>query len=104
MLGHDASFAYFNAVQLTSSNVVLEKRVGYLVISLCIPKGHELLLLLIANMQKDMKSTNYLIVCAALTAAAKLVNEETVPALLPAVLTLRKHQKYFHLLTFILTF
>jgi AP-4 complex subunit epsilon-1 len=92
MLGHDASFSYIHAIKLTSSKTVLEKRVGYLAISLCIPKEHELMLLLIANLQKDLSSTNYLIVCAALTAAAKLVNEETIPALLPSVINLRKHQ------------
>ncbi|KAL0479866.1 AP-4 complex subunit epsilon [Acrasis kona] len=92
MLGHEASFSYFQATKLTSSKSVLEKRVGYLSITLCVPKDHELVLLLIANLQNDLLSTNYLIVCAALTAASKLVNEETIPALLPSVLQLRKHK------------
>nr|CAG4719119.1 unnamed protein product [Naegleria fowleri] len=93
MLGHDASFGYINAIKLTSSKDMLEKRVGYLAVTLCLPPEHELLLLLIANLQNDMKSTNYISACCALTAAAKVVNEETIPALLPQVLELRKHAK-----------
>jgi len=92
MLGHEAGFSYFQATKLTSSKSVLEKRVGYLAITLCVPKDHELVLLIIACLQNDLTSTNYLIVCAALNAASKIVNEETIPALLPSVLQLRKHK------------
>jgi len=93
MLGHDASFGYINAIKLTSSKDMLEKRVGYLAVTLCLPPEHELLLLLISNLQNDMKSTNFISVCCALTAAAKIVNEETIPALLNHVTDLRKHSK-----------
>lgn len=47
MLGHDASFGYVNAIKLTSSKEMLEKRMGYLAVTLCLPPDHELLLLLI---------------------------------------------------------
>ena len=94
MLGHDASFAYVSAIKLTSSKILLEKRVGYLAISLCIPKDHELQLLIIANLQKDLQSTNYLEVSCALSAATKLVSEETIPALITPLLKLKNYAKY----------
>ncbi|KAL9657487.1 hypothetical protein ABK040_016753 [Willaertia magna] len=93
MLGHDASFGHINAIKLTSSKDMLEKRVGYLAVTLCVPPDHELLLLLIANIQNDMKSTNFISICCALNAAVKIVNEELIPAVLPQILELRKHPK-----------
>lgn len=65
--------------------------VGYLAVTLCLPKNHELILLIISNLQKDLQSTNFMEVCAALSAASKIINEETIPALLPTVQTLQKH-------------
>lgn len=52
MLGHEASFGYIHAIKLTSSNVLLEKRVGYLAVTLCLAKNHELMLLTIASLQR----------------------------------------------------
>lgn len=73
MLGHPADFAYSNAIFLTSSTNCLQKRVGYLAVSLCLPNTSELMLLLIATIQKDLKSTNFLEVSAALTATSKVM-------------------------------
>jgi hypothetical protein len=39
MLGHTADFSYIHAVNLSSSKNVFYKRVGYLAIHLCLPKG-----------------------------------------------------------------
>jgi AP-4 complex subunit epsilon-1 len=61
MLGHDASFGYIYAIKLASSKSLLEKRVGYLAVSLCVPNNHELLLLIIATLQRVctvLQSTN----------------------------------------------
>ena len=69
MLGHDGSFGYIYAVNLTSSRILLEKRTGstipcemnilmcttasgYLTVSLCLHQDHELILLLISNIQR----------------------------------------------------
>ena len=68
MLGHDGSFGYIYAVNLTSSRVLMEKRTGtveigslsrvdqyftgYLTVSLCLHQDHELILLLISNIQR----------------------------------------------------
>ncbi len=94
MLGHDASFGYICAANLTGSKNLLEKRVGYLALSLMIPNDHEMTLLSISNLQKDLQGSSFLEICFALTAASKLANEETLPALLPVVSDLRKHSAF----------
>lgn len=91
MLGHSADFAYINAVNLTSSTNPLHKRVGYLGVCLSIPTNNELMLLLIAVIQKDLKSSNFLEVSAALSAASKIITTETLPALLDLILALKNH-------------
>ncbi|KAK9153064.1 hypothetical protein Sjap_000544 [Stephania japonica] len=50
-------------------------------------------MLIVNTIQKDLKSDNYLVVCAALTAVCKLINEETIPAVLPQVVELMGHGK-----------
>lgn len=99
MLGHDASFGYIHAVNLTSSTDILQKRVGYLAVQLCLPKSHELMLLIVAPIQKDLKSTNYLEVCAALTVASHVVTSETIPALYDRVVALKNHDRFFGVLS-----
>ena len=85
MLGHDASFAYIHAVKLAASGRLLPKKIGYLTCNLCLHKDHELLLLLINSMQRDLNSSNHLEVCAALSSVCRLVNAEMIPAMLPLV-------------------
>lgn len=93
MLGHDASFGHIHAVKMAHSRALLEKRVGYLAVSLTLHKDHSFMLLLINTMQQDLKSDNYLEVSMALTAVAKLVNIETIPAILPLVVKLLEHKE-----------
>jgi AP-4 complex subunit epsilon-1 len=60
MLGIDASFSYINAVKFTQSTNLLDKRVGYLACSLFLHRNHELLMLLVNTIQRDLKSPNVL--------------------------------------------
>eukprot|EP01028_Stygiella_incarcerata_P012967 TRINITY_DN80_c0_g2_i1.p1 TRINITY_DN80_c0_g2~~TRINITY_DN80_c0_g2_i1.p1 ORF type:complete len:1180 (+),score=336.70 TRINITY_DN80_c0_g2_i1:356-3541(+) len=69
----------------------MEKRIGYLIVSLCIGDDHELVLLMINTIQTDLKSMNYIEVCSALSVVGYLVNEETIPAVKPLVVNLLKH-------------
>lgn len=95
MLGvPSADFSFIHAVTLTSSKNVLQKRVGYLAITLTLSNRDERILLIIAIIQKDLKSTNYLEVSSALSAAAKVLTPETVPALMNQILGLKNHPKY----------
>eukprot|EP01137_Pigoraptor_chileana_P031775 Opistho-2@20145 len=85
MLGHDASFGYIHAVKYAQSTALSDKKVGYLAVCLLLHEDHELMILLINTLQRDLKSNNMLEVCAALTAVCRLANAEMVPALLPLV-------------------
>lgn len=91
MLGHDAAFAYIHAVKLTHEKNLLAKRIGYLTCNLFLHKDHELMLLLINTMQRDLQSANHLEVCAALTSVCRLVNLEMIPAISPIVFKLLSH-------------
>ncbi|XP_077229897.1 AP-4 complex subunit epsilon-like isoform X2 [Tasmannia lanceolata] len=93
MLGHDASFGYIHAVKMTHDDSLLLKRTGYLAVTLFLNEDHDLIILIVNTIQKDLKSDNFLMVCAALTAVCKLINEETIPAVLPQVVELLGHQK-----------
>eukprot|EP01133_Synstelium_polycarpum_P004066 gene4066-4738_t len=75
------------AEQQTDSSM-LNKRTGYLTLSLCLPARHELLIMAVNSIMKGLTSTNYMEVCSALTALTKLVDNDTIPAFLPRVLTL----------------
>ncbi|GAB2273023.1 hypothetical protein Dimus_007835 [Dionaea muscipula] len=93
MLGHDASFGYIHAVKMTHDDSILLKRTGYLAVTLFLNEDHDLIILIVNTIQKDLKSDNYLVVCAALNAVCRLINEETIPAVLPQVVELLGHQK-----------
>ncbi|CAA2992736.1 AP-4 complex subunit epsilon [Olea europaea subsp. europaea] len=93
MLGHDASFGYIHAVKMTHDESLSLKRTGYLAVTLFLNEDHDLIILIVNTIQKDLKSDNYLVVCAALNAVCRLINEETIPAVLPQVVELLGHQK-----------
>ncbi|GKV10504.1 hypothetical protein SLEP1_g21853 [Rubroshorea leprosula] len=93
MLGHDASFGYIHAVKMTHDDNLLVKRTGYLAVTLFLNEDHDLIILIVNTIQKDLKSDNYLVVCAALNAVCRLINEETIPAVLPQVVELLGHSK-----------
>lgn len=61
--------------------------------SLFLHEDHELIVLLINTLQKDLKSTNVMEVCCALTVVCKLINKDTLPALLPQVLQLLQSKR-----------
>lgn len=93
MLGHDASFGYIHAVKMTHDDTILLKRTGYLAVTLFLNQDHDLIILIVNTIQKDLKSDNYLVVCAALNAVCRLINEETIPAVLPSIVDLLSHPK-----------
>ncbi|URD78531.1 AP-4 complex subunit [Musa troglodytarum] len=93
MLGHDASFGYIHAVKMTHDDALPLKRTGYLAVTLFLSEDHDLIILIVNTIQKDLRSDNYLVVCAALAAVCKLINEETIPAVLPQVVDLLAHPK-----------
>lgn len=93
MLGHDASFGHIHAVKMVHSNRLMEKRVGYLIVSLVLHADHSFMLLLVNSLQSDLKSDNFLEVSMALSVVCRLINVETIPAVLPLVIPLLDHKQ-----------
>ena len=93
MLGHDASFGYMKAVELSASANLLEKRVAYLCAGLCFAPEHEFRMMLVNRLQRDLQSANVLEVSIALSACAKILTTDMIPAVLPIVQNLLKHDQ-----------
>ncbi|XP_061630694.1 AP-4 complex subunit epsilon-1 [Phyllopteryx taeniolatus] len=93
MLGYEASFCYIHAIKLAQQGTALEKRVGYLAVSLFLNENHELLLLLVNTVLKDLQSTNLIEVCMALTIVSQLFPKDMIPAVLPLVEEKLTHPK-----------
>ena len=92
MLGHDASFGYIKAVELSAAKNLIQKRTGYLCASLVLAPSHEFRFMLVNVMQTDMASSNYLEAWGALSAICKLVTRDMIPALIAEVVKLLGHQ------------
>ena len=73
MLGHDASFGHIHAVKACVEPEVAVKRAGYLATTSFLDENHDLIILIVNTVQRDLKSDDYLGVCAALTAITRLV-------------------------------
>uniref|UniRef100_A0A3B5MSB8 Adaptor related protein complex 4 subunit epsilon 1 n=1 Tax=Xiphophorus couchianus TaxID=32473 RepID=A0A3B5MSB8_9TELE len=93
MLGYGVSFSYIHAIKLAQQGNVLEKRVGYLAVSLFLNESHELLLLLVNTVLKDLQSTNLIEVCMALTVVGQMFPKDMIPAILPLVEEKLNHPK-----------
>lgn len=93
MLGHRVEFGYIHAVNMTQRPALTEKRTGYLATTLFLDSSSELLILLVNTLQKDLKSTNKWEVCAALSAAGRLVGADTIEAVLKLVKDLVQHKE-----------
>uniref|UniRef100_A0A803SMH7 AP-4 complex subunit epsilon n=1 Tax=Anolis carolinensis TaxID=28377 RepID=A0A803SMH7_ANOCA len=93
MLGYEASFGYIHAIKLAQQGNLFEKRVGYLTVSLFLHENHELLLLLVNTVVKDLQSTNLMEVCMALTVASQIFPREMIPAVLPLIEDKLQHSK-----------
>ena len=70
-------------------------QVGYLAVTQALHPDHELILLIVNTIQRDLTSDNILTIGAALSAASRLMNQENIPAILPSVIKLLNHSKDF---------
>lgn len=93
MLGYEASFSYIHAIKLAQQGGILDKRVGYLAVSLFLNENNELLLLLVNTVLKDLQSTNLIEVCMALTVVSQMFPKDMIPAILPLVEEKLNHPK-----------
>lgn len=93
MLGYDVSFGCIHAIKLAQQGSHIDKKTGYLSCCLLMHREHELILLLVNTIQKDLKSSNILDNMTALTACSQLVPVEMIPSVLPLVLERLKHSR-----------
>jgi AP-4 complex subunit epsilon-1 len=92
MLGHDAPFAHLYAVNLTQDKNILNKRVGYLASNLLLSENSEFLIMLIASLQKDIQSNNWIEICMALTSVVKFANSTIMQAVTEPIMKLLDHK------------
>ena len=88
MLGHEAPFAHLYSVNLTQDKNILNKRVGYLACCLLLSDQSEFLIMLVASLQKDIQSLNWVEVCMALTCVVKFANSTIMQAVTEPVMKL----------------
>lgn len=95
MLGHRAEFGHIHCVNLSSTGGgdLHAKRTGHLATWLCIPPESDLMYLVVAGIQRDLKSSSFLVVSAALDAAARLLRPELMTAVAPDLEGLLSHPK-----------
>ncbi|KAF7459330.1 adaptin family protein [Cryptosporidium felis] len=92
MLGHDASFAYIHAIKMSNDKNILVKRIGYLACCIFLNNNHELLVLLINTIQRDLESKNQLDVSAALSCLPSILNFDILSSIENSLLKLLSHQ------------
>ncbi|XP_014768030.1 AP-4 complex subunit epsilon-1 isoform X2 [Octopus bimaculoides] len=93
MMGYDTSFGYIHAVKLAQQGSGWMKWMGYLSCGILLHEDHELIVLLVNTILKDLRSTNILDNCIALSAASSLVNAEMIPVVLPLVEEKLRHSR-----------
>ncbi|XP_064471677.1 AP-4 complex subunit epsilon-1-like isoform X2 [Ornithodoros turicata] len=91
MLGYSASFAYIHAVKLLEQGNVKQKVLGYMAACTMLHSDHELVLLIVNTLQRDISSSVSLIVVAALEAIPKLIHGEMTTAFQAPVLEKTRH-------------
>lgn len=95
MLGYDVSFGFIHTIKLAQQGTGLEKRMGYMASILLLHQDHELSLLLMNTIQKDLQSTNILDNCIALSAVCHLVQSDVgvISMMLPLVQKKLQHPR-----------
>ncbi|CAG5128295.1 unnamed protein product [Candidula unifasciata] len=91
LLNYDVSCAAIHAVNLAQQGHGYEKRLGYLLSCLLLHPQHEMVMLMMATLIRDLKSANMANNCIALMVAGELVGEDNVPSILPEVIKKLRH-------------
>jgi AP-4 complex subunit epsilon-1 len=88
-----ARVSRLSSAQLSASANLLEKRVSYVCAGLCFAPEHEFRMMLVNRLQRDLASSNVLEVAIGLSAGAKVLTADMIPAVLPLVTNLLKHDQ-----------
>ncbi|KAH9504102.1 hypothetical protein Btru_067723 [Bulinus truncatus] len=91
LLGYDVSFIVIHAVNLAQQGKGFDKRLGYLLCCLLLHPHHEMVILIMATLLRDLKTSNMGDNCFALLVAGQLVSEENIPTILPEVFRKLNH-------------
>ncbi|XP_054713285.1 AP-4 complex subunit epsilon-1-like [Uloborus diversus] len=92
-MGYSTTFIYIHSLKLAQKGNLQEKHTGYLAASYFLHPKHELVILLINTMQKDLCSSNYVEVLLALTSVCHLISTDTVHNVLYLVEEKLNHRK-----------
>lgn len=92
MLGHDAPFSHFKAVNLTQDKNLMNKRVGYLASNLLLNENSECLIMLVSTLQKDIQSPHWIEICMALTTVVKFSNSTIMQAVQEPIIKLLENK------------
>lgn len=95
LLGYDVTFIYIYALKLAQCGTLLDKKIGYLAAALFLSSEHELAILLVNTIQRDLRSAQPLEIACALTAAGALLGIDTIPAVLPLVCDRLRHSNAY---------
>lgn len=91
MLGYPTPFAYVHAVKLLQQGQLSQKLIGYLATTVFLDPSHELVVLLINSIQRDLTSKVSLVVVMALEIIPRLIHGEFAVAVQPLVIEKTGH-------------
>ncbi|KNH07586.1 epsilon-adaptin AP-1/4 adapter complex gamma/epsilon subunit [Perkinsela sp. CCAP 1560/4] len=95
MLGYPADFAQILSIKLIPSAYVEEKMAGYLGCVQFLSAEHELLYLMVSNLQRDLKSANYVDLGVALHTITRVAKAEISSVFMDEILRLTTHESAY---------
>ncbi|KAI9139592.1 hypothetical protein BKA69DRAFT_624389 [Paraphysoderma sedebokerense] len=95
ILGHSAeSCGYMSALMLCQkSDSIQDKRLAYLALTLFLHPQHELTIMLVNTITKDLSTDDEATISCGLLLASHLLNPQTIPIILPKIESLLQHRK-----------
>ncbi|KAK3919365.1 AP-4 complex subunit epsilon-1 [Frankliniella fusca] len=85
MMGYRAEFAYIHAVKLAQRGSLAEKKMGYMVCVQLLKDSHQLSMLLVNTIIRDLASRNMVTIAMALAATCHLIPADQASSVLPMV-------------------
>ncbi|KAH9952123.1 ARM repeat-containing protein [Amylocystis lapponica] len=91
----DLDFALHHAINLAETGLtVQDKRIGYLFCAEIMPPSHELQLMLVNTLRKDLESDAVSRICLALDALIQFSSEDVIPAIQSRLVDLLSHNSF----------
>ncbi|XP_034233673.1 AP-4 complex subunit epsilon-1-like isoform X2 [Thrips palmi] len=95
MMGYKAEFAYIHAVKLAQRGSLAEKKMGYMVCVQLLKDCHQLSMLLVNTIIRDLASRNMVTISMALAATCHLIPPDQASAVLPMVADKLSHSNEY---------